>query len=183
MESTVKALVIGITVTVVGGVIAKVIENGYVPDRPTAHSSVSVGRPRRSSAPDLGIKTGDLHVAQGRSFSFALGTEVDGPSDLQLGSGGLLYAPGILDLGPVSIDSVTAVPKAPTSLARHFSIGPYRRIGVLAQVGHTYALHLNINSGPYATIQVTAVKQDEAQASVASILGLYRFQTNGTPLF
>jgi hypothetical protein len=183
MESTVKALIIGITVTVVGGVIAQVIENRYVADHPSAHNSVSVGRARRSSAPDSAIKTGSLHLAQGRSFSFALGTDVDGPSDLLLGSGGVLTAPGILDLGPVNVDTVTAVPKAPPSLASHFSLGPYRRSGVSAQIGHTYAIHLNKNGGPYAVVQITRVEKDEAQASITAILGVYRFQTNGEPLF
>jgi hypothetical protein len=183
MDSTVKALIMGLTITVVGGVIVRVIENGYVRAHPVAPNIETVGRSRRPSAPETAIKTGSLQLAQGRSFSFALGTQVDGPSDLLLGGGGLLSAPGILDLGPVSIDSVTAVPKAPISLARRLSLGPYRKSGVAAQVGHTYALHLNNNGGPYAVIQVTRVEQGQAQGSVSSILGVYKFQANGAPVF
>lgn len=183
MDSTVKALIMGLTITVVGGVIVRVIEDRYVRDHPVAPNMVSVGLSRRPSAPDAAIKTGSLHLAEGRSFSFALGTEVEGPSDLMLGGGGLLSAPGILDLGPVSIESVTAVPKAPISLARRFSLGPYRKSGVPAQIGHTYALHLNSNGGPYAVVQVTKVEQDQAQGSVSSILGVYKFQANGAPVF
>jgi len=181
MQSTVKTLLMGLTISVVGGVIVKVIEIRYVANRPVAHDVVSVGRSKRSGAPGPAVKTGSLHLAQGRSFSFGLGTEVDGPSDLLLGGDGMLSAAGILDLGPVSIDSVTTVPKVPLSLARHFS--PYHKSVVHAQVGHTYALHLNNNGGPYAVVQVTKVEQGQVEASVTSISGVYRFQANGTPLF
>src|SRR5580704_14249961 len=100
MQSTVKALLMGLTISVVGGVIVKVIEFRYLANHPAAHDSVSVGRAKRSGALESAVKTGSLHLAQGRSFSFALGTEVDGPSDLLLGGGGMLSASGILDLGP-----------------------------------------------------------------------------------
>jgi len=136
------------------------------------------------------VNSGNFELVPGEGFSFQPHAVQPGSAaDLSFNNGNLYSLYGLLDLGPLTLQSVHSVPAQnldfPANLlaalrATFASASSYsNQLQPLS--GHTYAVCLG-SHGPYATVQILAVKVDEIQRP-NRISCSYQYQANGKPSF